>query len=479
MSGAQLLKSVFVILAAGEGTRFSKTTPKILANILGKSVILRTLESVISVDLIDEILIVTSPRNLAEVEEVASGIDCAKPIRTILGGSTRGESTLKALRAVSESDVEAKILIHDAVRPFVSKRIIEDCLRALDRFYACDVTIPSADTIIEHHDGLLHSIPDRNKLHRGQTPQGFILSKILAAYEMAHEINELNYTDDCSVFMKRFPDEKIFLVNGEETNIKITTFSDLIHAESIIGMESFLDLDSETLHDGKLVNKNAVVFGASSGIGRVLYLELLKLGVPTMGASRSLSNTDVSNPEDVRSFLAKASEALGPISLVFNCAGEVVRGGLSEVSDREIKGVLRTNIMGVTTVLRESLPVIQNNNGSVTLISSSSATQGRRDQAIYAASKAAVESITQSFEERGDSPGVRINAVRPSRTATLRRLNVFGSENPEKLLCPRFVAMAMIRVSISNYRGQVFPVSRYEQDEIWPHCDECDSQTHA
>jgi 2-C-methyl-D-erythritol 4-phosphate cytidylyltransferase len=471
-----VLKSIFVILGAGQGTRFSNSTPKILANLIGKPVIQRTIESVTSAGLIDEVLIVTSPENISAVTEIVSQIGESTPIRIVLGGSSRNRSTLLALRSISET--EAKILIHDAVRPFVSERIIRDCLKALDSYNACDVSIPSADTIINHHGGFITGIPDRSDLHRGQTPQGFILSKIRAAYEMAGGEDELNQTDDCGVFMQKFPEDKIYLVDGEEKNIKITTFSDLIHAESIIGMEYFLDLGSGLLQNLKIQGKNALIFGASSGIGKVLHEELLSLGVPTLGASRSLSKTDVTNPESVRSFLAKASKTLGPINLIYNCAGDIVRGGLDDLSYPQIEEVLRTNVLGATTVLKESLPIIQKNKGSVTLISSSAATVGRNDQLIYAASKAAVENIAQAFSDQVTSLGVRVNAIRPSRTSTASRLRVFGQENPKDLLCPRFVARAIIEVSLSDFRGKVFPLTALDQDESWRQCIECLDQTH-
>jgi 2-C-methyl-D-erythritol 4-phosphate cytidylyltransferase len=471
------VKSILVMLAAGQGSRFSHTTPKIFANLHGKPVIQRTLETVIASGLIDEIVIVVSEQNHYELERVVLGLVKSHEIRIVLGGSSRSESSLKALEIIT--DHEAKVLIHDGVRPFITRRIIQDCLNALDSYKACDVAITSADTIIEHENGILKSIPVRSRLRRGQTPQGFMLSKIRSAYqEISRFETQLDFSDDCSVFMKQFPDEEVYIVDGEDRNIKITTFSDLIHAESIMGMESYLTLNSEELSDLEIQGKSAVVFGGSSGIGLALYLELEQMGIPAMVASRSLTQTDVCNPEDVRSFLSKASEAVGPISLVFNCAGEIAAGGLSELNYHQIESTIRTNIIGATTVIRESIPFMTQSNGCITLLSSSSATYGRENQTIYAATKAAVESITQSFSDQSHHSGVRVNALRPARTATAKRLMIFGGEDPNSLLCPRFVARALIRASLFGASGKVFPLSVLDQGDYVSSCLECQNQKH-
>jgi 2-C-methyl-D-erythritol 4-phosphate cytidylyltransferase len=289
---------------------------------------------------------------------------------------------------------------------------------------------------------------------------------------------EVNFSDDCTLFMKHFPSEKVFLVDGDDNNIKITHFSDLIHAESILRMDDFVDLSREISIQNGNTTHSAVVFGGSSGIGKSLYLELLEIGVPTRVASRSLSQTDVCNPEDVRSFLEDASQSIGPISLVFNCAGEIADGGISEMDYPDMERTLRTNVIGAATVIRESLPFLAGRNGCITLVSSSAATHGRGDQVLYSASKSAVESITQSFADQISDSGIRVNAIRPARTATRKRSTIFGDEEPHKLLCPRFVAKAMLRVSLLGSTGKIYPLSVLEQGDYASSCHECQNYLH-
>ena len=98
------------------------------------------------------------------------------------------------------------MLFHDAVRPLLSPRIIEECFEALDDYPAVDVAIPSADTIIEvDDDNTIRDIPPRAALRRGQTPQAFRSSVISAAYALAAQDPDFVATDDCTVVLRYLP----------------------------------------------------------------------------------------------------------------------------------------------------------------------------------------------------------------------------------------------------------------------------------
>ena len=107
-----------------------------------------------------------------------------KKVKKILqGGKERYHSSLSAIE--SYAGTECNLIFHDAVRPLVSQRIINDVVTALDTYQAIDVALPSADTIIEVEGDFICQIPDRSRLRRGQTPQAFDLETIRKAYEIA------------------------------------------------------------------------------------------------------------------------------------------------------------------------------------------------------------------------------------------------------------------------------------------------------
>ncbi|MFC1546599.1 2-C-methyl-D-erythritol 4-phosphate cytidylyltransferase, partial [bacterium] len=131
-----------------------------------------------------------------------------------------------------------KILFHDGVRPFVSDRIITECIEKLNLYNAVNTAVPSTDTLIEINDKMIVTdIPDRNKIYRVQTPQGFKYNVILQAHERAKNDNSINFTDDCGLIFS-YKLGEIFVVQGEQNNIKITYKQDLKIAEKILNYKN-------------------------------------------------------------------------------------------------------------------------------------------------------------------------------------------------------------------------------------------------
>jgi 2-C-methyl-D-erythritol 4-phosphate cytidylyltransferase len=130
------------------------------------------------------------------------------------------------------------VLFHDAARPLLDQRIIADCVRALDAHLAIGVAIPSSDTIVEVRDAVVTGMPPRETLQRCQTPQGFRLSVIRKAYELADadpQFAAFAATDDCGIVLRYLPEVPIRVVPGSERNIKITYPSDLDVAAAMLG----------------------------------------------------------------------------------------------------------------------------------------------------------------------------------------------------------------------------------------------------
>ena len=131
-----------------------------------------------------------------------------KVSKILHGGKERYDSTLAALNAFSK---EANLLIHDAVRPLVSDRIIHDVVEALEKYEAVDTALPTIDTIIEVDENydFIKNIPNRHLLYRSQTPQAFKTHILKKAYEIALQDPNFQTTDDCGVIKKYLPEVKI------------------------------------------------------------------------------------------------------------------------------------------------------------------------------------------------------------------------------------------------------------------------------
>lgn len=219
---------VAVLLAGGSGTRMGGNRPKQFLKAKGKTILEWTIKAFHRHPLVDEITIVSRADYMEEVTLLAQPYP--KVSRVLQGGKERYDSSLAAIRAYKDDD--CKFLIHDAVRPLVSERIITDCVKALDRYEAVNVAVQSTDTIIEiNEDGIISRIPPRPTLRNVQTPQGFRRGTIRRAYDIALEDPDFQTTDDCGVVFRYLPDCPICVVEGEMQNIKITYPQDLVFME--------------------------------------------------------------------------------------------------------------------------------------------------------------------------------------------------------------------------------------------------------
>jgi ribitol-5-phosphate 2-dehydrogenase (NADP+) / D-ribitol-5-phosphate cytidylyltransferase len=226
------LRTVGVALAGGSGTRIGGEIPKQLLEIAGRSVLEHSVAAMDAAPEIDEVLVVMHPDFISEAEKVVSNGPYRKVSQVLAGGPIRSDSTRIAIAALGTE--ECNILLHDAVRPLASLRIIADTVDALRRYRAVGVAVPSADTILVVDDGVITDIPYRLRLWRAQTPQGFRLSLIRKAYELAGRDPDFHATDDCGVVFKYLPDEPIGIVEGSDENIKITQPLDVFIADNLL-----------------------------------------------------------------------------------------------------------------------------------------------------------------------------------------------------------------------------------------------------
>ncbi len=223
-----------IILSGGVGTRFGSEIPKQYIDIDGKPIIQFTLERFGESKLIDKIVIVVAKEWQDYVNKIALDI-LDKPFLFAKPGSSRQGSILNGLNKCAEGGVseEDKVIIHDAVRPLVSTKLIDECIEALNDSGAVMPVIPVCDTIYESADGKsVTGLLDRDKLFSGQAPEAFGLKKY---YELnktlsAKEIEAIRGSSELA-FKNGI---KVKLISGEVTNFKITTREDMERFKQII-----------------------------------------------------------------------------------------------------------------------------------------------------------------------------------------------------------------------------------------------------
>lgn len=462
------LPTVAVILAGGTGLRLGSAVPKQLLKISGKTVLEHTLDVFETSDVVDEILVLMADGYVPDAEKIVADCGYGKVTTVLAGGATRAATTQAAIDALQGRD--CKILLHDAVRPLVDNRVLRDCVSALDRHAAVDVAIASADTIIavsgDPDDEIISDIPDRSRLRRGQTPQGFRLSVLRRAYELAAADPGFTTTDDCGVVRRYLPEVPIHVVAGSEHNMKVTHPIDVYLVDRLFQLASHAAPRPTTADDlrRRLQDKTMVVFGGSYGIGSHIAELASRHGARVCGFSRSTTGTHVERPEDVAAALRQAHAQTGRIDYVVNTAAALHKTRLDHCDDLTVEQALQVNYLAPIHIARAALPYLRDTGGSLLLFTSSSYTRGRADYSLYSSAKAAVVNLVQALADEWADDDVRVNCVNPERTATPMRLKAFGDEPAESLLDADTVAHSSVNVLTSDLTGHVVDVRRPSTD---------------
>jgi 2-C-methyl-D-erythritol 4-phosphate cytidylyltransferase len=224
-------RTIAVVLAGGTGQRIGSALPKQLIEVGGRPILAHAIEAFDGFGPVDEVLVVMAAGHVPPATRIAAPF--AKVRAGIEGGASRTESTLAALRALAGEPDDARVLFHDAARPFVDHGIIGRCVDALGDHEAVAVGIPTSDTIVAVVAGVVADMPSRETLLRFQTPQGFRLGTIRKAYELALADPAFAATDDCGVVHRYLPDVPIRVVAGGEHNLKVTHPLDIVLAEHL------------------------------------------------------------------------------------------------------------------------------------------------------------------------------------------------------------------------------------------------------
>lgn len=226
------------ILAGGMGTRMqSEQKPKQFLEVGGKPIIIHTIEKFISIENFTKILVLT-PADWVEYTkdliEKYMGTDSG--VLVLPGGSDRNETLMCALAYIEEHykvDADTILVTHDAVRPFVTERIIRENIEAARIYGACGTAIPATDTIVQSKDGTyMEEIPDRSCMYQQQTPQSFRVTLLKETYALLNEEERKSLTDACKILvLKGVP---VYMVMGDSCNIKITYPEDLLLSEVLV-----------------------------------------------------------------------------------------------------------------------------------------------------------------------------------------------------------------------------------------------------
>ena len=215
-----------VIVAAGTASRMGGID-KVMAELEGEPMILRTVKTFHSCDAIKEIVIVTRQDLIMPIMSMCK--DLEKVTAVVAGGSSRQESVQLGLNALSN---KAKLVaVQDGARPLITHAVIDRVVRAAHTYGAAAPGIPVKDTVKVVTGGVVKETPDRKTLQAVQTPQVFDLELLRAALKKAKE-DGAEVTDDCSAVERL--GMSIKMVEGDERNIKVTTPLDLAIAKLLL-----------------------------------------------------------------------------------------------------------------------------------------------------------------------------------------------------------------------------------------------------
>ncbi|HML37468.1 MAG TPA: 2-C-methyl-D-erythritol 4-phosphate cytidylyltransferase [Bacillota bacterium] len=224
------MKTAVIITAAGSGRRMGGGVPKQYGLLGGMSILARSVKAFAGLEEVSGIFIVTNTDYVEHCRAELDGLGLMPKVCGILpGGMERQDSIYEAVRRLPE-DVDL-VLVHDGVRPFVTADVIRRTIEAAKEHGAAAVAVPAKDTVKVAEEGYFRQTLDRSVLYSMQTPQGFHRKVLVHAYEEAYR--QGFYGTDDAVLVEN-SGEKVYLVEGDYNNIKITTMEDLVFGEAIL-----------------------------------------------------------------------------------------------------------------------------------------------------------------------------------------------------------------------------------------------------
>lgn len=224
------------IVAGGSGQRMGGSMPKQFMELCGKPVIIRTIEAFLQHADIESVIIGINPDWYDYMSALVQK-DFRNGVYITKGGKDRNDTILniiKYARNTLHCNDNEIILTHDAVRPFVTEKMISDSIAEMDRCEICTAAIAAVDTIVVSEDGEnVCEFPPRNTMYQVQTPQTFRIGSFSEVYGNLTENEKKTVTDACKLFSLN--GYRVRLIDGDRNNIKLTYPSDFFLAEAIVG----------------------------------------------------------------------------------------------------------------------------------------------------------------------------------------------------------------------------------------------------
>lgn len=219
MEEALLNKKVTaILLVAGNSNRYGQNRNKNFEIINGKTILSYSLNEFNKNENIDNIIIAVKQNEIPKVKQIIEKEQFTKNIKIINGGKTRAESVYNCIKNTN-SDI---VIIHDGARPLIKQEYINKCIENIDEFKGVTIGVKSKDTIkIANENNMVISTTNRKNTWMIQTPQCFDRQTLL---EMHEKYKSADVTDDCELLEK--DNYKIKIIEGDYTNIKITTYDD-------------------------------------------------------------------------------------------------------------------------------------------------------------------------------------------------------------------------------------------------------------
>ena len=417
--------NVAIILAGGKGERFGGEVPKQFVVLHGHRVMDYAIKAFEQHPAIDQIIIVV-PANWK------SEIIAEYPQHTVvLGGNTRRESSYNGLIACPTNT--DNVLFHDAARPFLDYDTIQRVIDGLKIASAVDTAIPATDTIIEVKESKITDMPIRDFLFQGQTPQGFHYDVI----RKAHETISVETTDDIRLAMEM--GIECISVAGSQFNFKITSSNDLYMAERVTQINA-----RKTNKIPNFKGKKVLVFGGTGGIGSALVKRLIEDDAIVTSLGSEVDISQKSLPDNLNQ----------EWDIIIHSAGLFIKKPFAELSVNEWDNVMSINFRSAFLVAQLAHKTMKEG-GWLTFIGTSSSHRGRTSQSVYAASKAALNNLTQSLAAEFLDNHIRVNCINPPRTDTAMRHKAFPGENKNLLANPKNVAEDILRYCDGDETGHI------------------------
>lgn len=228
--------NIGVIFAGGVGSRMNGTAkPKQFLNVYGKPIIIHTLEIFELHNNIDAIVVACLEEWIPHLESLVERYNLKKVKKVVPGGSNGQESIYNGLKAAEEvaGGEQSIVLIHDGVRPLINEKTIDDNIASVEKNGSAITCVRVKETVlVVSEDDSIAEIPNRDDTRLARAPQSFYLHDIMECHRKAIEENKFDFIDSCS--MMQYYGKKLFLIEGPQENIKITTPDDLYTLRALL-----------------------------------------------------------------------------------------------------------------------------------------------------------------------------------------------------------------------------------------------------